>query len=1054
MIGHNGVTAIITNLHLDGILDRILENVVRLLPHDMATIMLLEEEDPGVARVVGRRSNRRRSADDEQKRFRIEDMPTLRYMLREQKPLAIPDTKKYDDWTERRETRWIRSYAGAPIIRSDRNEVIGFLNLDSGRSGFYGNHDIERLLAFANQAAVAIENARLRRRTEDYAASLIVMLDVARELTSAMKDRRQVLETAIKRTVNLVKVMRGAILWYENGKGRVIAAYDPRPGFQQGGIDSEFSNSPLQERIKTGSEYVVILDAATDQQLTDAERRLFLDQGIRSSLILPLIAQGKTIGSLGLDETRSVRRFSETDIRLARILSGLAAVAIDNSRLYQSAEARLSDIIEISQAIVRDALEPNLDVDSFLDRVIYRTLQLMDFNAGWLLLREGDLVKIRATDADHLDDRGRVFPLVDCVSGLVILEGSSRNFHNVERMDEKYRRVYKAPSGGTKAMVSELVVPLQIGDRSLGAFNIESDREAAFEERHVKMLELLSDHVALAIELAQTRKEAEALAQVGLELARETEMSNVLDAVLGHAKRLIQGTFGQVLLILGDALVVRNTTNDPPKDLNNSYLLTNCVSGLAVTERAPIIVADVKKPDYRVVRWLEGDTHRNPKLEDKTTVQPKYQPALEVDKKGMQSEFIVPIFQGSNVVGVVNVETPTDSGFSEGQRSELCTFVASRSERLANALAEADRTALQQMLLEALGLVDTRFGQVLRVDQGYLVIEATTGQEPIGRRELISEAASGIAVEKRLPEYILDVDAEPRYKRYLGSEIKSELVVPLMLRSKVIGVLNMESPVPGFFTTEHARSLQALAEIASVAIDRTERSHGRQMERIGIMAGDIVHRLNNPIGAITSFFDLLKMQPFYEEVAYKNPYFEQFVGNVEEQLSSTKKILRGLREEIREPSVERVSLRDAIREGLRRCQLPPTVSVILRDFPGDAVWVEANDQLADVFSNLFENAREALDSSGTIEISASMLPARARVVVMVKDNGRGIPSEDLPLIFDHDYSTSRRFEEPTHGLGLWLTKAQIESFGGSIRVDSSLGEGTAVMVSMRISPTS
>ena len=159
------------------------------------------------------------------------------------------------------------------------------------------------------------------------------------------------------------------------------------------------------------------------------------------------------------------------------------------------------------------------------------------------------------------------------------------------------------------------------------------------------------------------------------------------------------------------------------------------------------------------------------------------------------------------------------------------------------------------------------------------MIVATTGGEPIGTRVAlgrVGERRSCWRVGK--PHYVPDVDADARYCRYLGEEMKSELAVPLISGETVLGVLNLESPAPGFFTAEHAQILQALAGQAAVAVERARRFEVERLAAIGGLAGDIVHRLNNPLGALSGWVDLLKRKDFYGELIEKYPYVEQFVG--------------------------------------------------------------------------------------------------------------------------------------------------------------------------------
>jgi diguanylate cyclase (GGDEF)-like protein len=87
------------------------------------------------------------------------EVPTMNRMVETGRPVLVADVRKWEEWKEFASSLWINSYVGAPI--QIKGEVIGFINLDSSQPNFFKQSDAERLRAFADQAAIAIENARL-----------------------------------------------------------------------------------------------------------------------------------------------------------------------------------------------------------------------------------------------------------------------------------------------------------------------------------------------------------------------------------------------------------------------------------------------------------------------------------------------------------------------------------------------------------------------------------------------------------------------------------------------------------------------------------------------------------------------------------------------------------------------------------------------------------------------------------------------------------------------------------------------------------------------------
>ncbi len=166
-------TAAVLNstLNFDEVLDRILSNVGRVVPHDAANIMLIED---GVARVARGHGYVERGLEEwiRNLRFVANKVSAWRRMMETNLPFAIPDTLLDPDWVIVPEETWIRSTVKAPIILD--GEIIGILHLDSETPGFFNDGHAQRLQTFANQAAIAIQNARLYDRIQHYAAELEV----------------------------------------------------------------------------------------------------------------------------------------------------------------------------------------------------------------------------------------------------------------------------------------------------------------------------------------------------------------------------------------------------------------------------------------------------------------------------------------------------------------------------------------------------------------------------------------------------------------------------------------------------------------------------------------------------------------------------------------------------------------------------------------------------------------------------------------------------------------------------------------------------------------
>lgn len=151
-----------STLDLDKILDHILDTIKRVTPYDGANILFVESD---LVRVVRQRGYTEKELINQ--RIPVTKLVALQQLIEIGKPLAIPDTTTSPMWIGLPGLDWVNSNVIAPI-RSN-GTVLGFLSLDSATPGYFTQAHAERLQSFADQAAIAIQNARLLDRAKQAA---------------------------------------------------------------------------------------------------------------------------------------------------------------------------------------------------------------------------------------------------------------------------------------------------------------------------------------------------------------------------------------------------------------------------------------------------------------------------------------------------------------------------------------------------------------------------------------------------------------------------------------------------------------------------------------------------------------------------------------------------------------------------------------------------------------------------------------------------------------------------------------------------------------------
>ncbi len=211
-----------STLDQDEVLNRILDEIYRVIPSDSADIMLI---DNGITRLVRVRGGEKYGVSTETLTdFTIapDDLPNLKKMYETGSAVIIPDTSDSMLWVDLPLTGWVRTYLGVPIVLD--GITMGFINLMSARVGqFTHNHAIQ-LRAFADQAAVAIRNAVLFDEVQRYADALSIIVT---ERNNELSFERERLRVILEATAEGVIYTENSIFLYVNPAFAQLTGYTP-----------------------------------------------------------------------------------------------------------------------------------------------------------------------------------------------------------------------------------------------------------------------------------------------------------------------------------------------------------------------------------------------------------------------------------------------------------------------------------------------------------------------------------------------------------------------------------------------------------------------------------------------------------------------------------------------------------------------------------------------------------------------------------------------------------------------------------------------------------
>ncbi|MCJ7569735.1 MAG: ATP-binding protein [Anaerolineales bacterium] len=207
---------------------------------------------------------------------------------------------------------------------------------------------------------------------------------------------------------------------------------------------------------------------------------------------------------------------------------------------------------------------------------------------------------------------------------------------------------------------------------------------------------------------------------------------------------------------------------------------------------------------------------------------------------------------------------------------------------------------------------------------------------------------------------------------------------------------------------------------------------------LGQLAGGVGHELRNPLGAI-------KNAAYFLNMALEEPEQEikETLEILEKEVATSERIISSLLDFARQkpPSRRKVNVNEVLQEALSHVEVPENVAVERQLDETLPVILTDPDQLVQVFGNIILNGIQAMPDGGQLVVKTE-IPDPEWVTISVTDTGMGIPEENLDKLFEPLFTTKAR----GIGLGLAITRTLVEGHGGTLEVQSEVGEGSTFTV--------
>ncbi len=346
----------------------------------------------------------------------------------------------------------------------------------------------------------------------------------------------------------------------------------------------------------------------------------------------------------------------------------------------------------------------------------------------------------------------------------------------------------------------------------------------------------------------------------------------------------------------------------------------------------------------------------------------------------------------------------------------------------------------------------------------YLTVVATTGHEDINTRVHLDKSVCGRLIRKNIDLLNIDPREEPQlYRPYLGSGMKSELVVRADIAKNVVIIINIESSAEHAFRQAHVEAIQvALRQLTPVLSGLYARRSKTQLQQRAIL-----YSLDHHLESVTEAFSHDVNGP----LATSRALVEQITRDVldsntemKERAVRLQRLIRGIDDRRKQLVSDIVgfshndcrSVSELMESAIQLVRVEDRGIEVNRDYDHSSA-VYCSLYLKEIFANLIQNATYWLDTrilesrsfKGRIVVRVTRedredaLPAESageggraglnqKIRVVVRDNGPGMPAEHSGSVFERDFT----LRKDGTGFGLFAAKEYVTSIGGEIWVKS------------------